>query len=169
MTPLWAALLAGPALASEDEVLLRSAGLWTGPVAVRQAARHIVTPALGGWASSRTERGLALGAELSIWRRNVEAAFYQHKKTSLQGGPLVGWGVSTRLMAAEWVAGPALALELGKVDRHRFTEGSVGLRLRSAFEIRFVGPVTARASLGALARGLNRWDFDATGGLGVAF
>lgn len=183
------ALLASLASAQTDEadeiepevppqpppVLLRSAGLAVGPVAVRQAARHAVTPALSGWYVDRSERGLMWGAEALAWRRDIRSSLYRHHKHSWLAAATVGGSLCTPWFATDLSAGPALVLESGGIsgvgnpEDYHFTELSAGLRVRNGFEVRFVGPVVARAQIGMLVRGLSRWDFDVSGGLGASW
>jgi hypothetical protein len=146
-----------------------SAGLEVGPVAVRQAARHVMTPETGAWGTVRWPEGWVGGGELGLWRRRVESSLYEHERIVSYGALLGGWGVSTRQLAVDWAVGPTGSLEIGSVGDHRFVQPAAGLRLRSAFEVRFIGAVVARASLGSSVWGVHRWDFDATGGLGVAW
>jgi hypothetical protein len=154
---------------AEQPPIQGSAGLGVGPVAVRQAARHVMAPSLGAWGTGRWPPGLVLGGELGLWRRRVESSLYEHERSVLSAAALAGWGVSTRQLAVDWAVGPTGSLELGRVEEHRFVQPGAGLRLRSAFEVRFIGAVVARAALGASVWGAARWDFDASGGLGVAW
>jgi hypothetical protein len=165
---LWA--LAALALAADEEPPMRgSAGLALGPVAVRQAARHVVTPSMGAWGTARLSRGWVLGGELALWRRHVESSLYEHDRSLVSAAALAGWAISTHQVAADWTLGPAGALERGRVGDHRFAQPAAGLRLRSTFEVRFIGAVVARATLGSWVWGPTHWDFDATGGLGVTW
>lgn len=147
-----------------------SAGVESGPVALDQAARHAVAPALGAWVDRRPARlGLAWGAEAAAYHRRVVSTAYTHQRTGAWAAPLVGFGVATSDLAVAWELGPGLAVEGGSVAGRGFLEVLPAVRIRSAFELRLAGRWVGRLTMGGLSRGLARWDFDAVLGAGVSW
>lgn len=164
-----AVVLATGAGAQEEAPLGSSAGVTVGVTAARLAARHALVPTVHGWVDLGLPRGWLLGGELGLRNRRVSTSFYTHQTMGMTASVLAGWGVQRPWFSGHVAAGVGGALEVGSIDGYSFVEPGLGVRLRSAYELRFGGPVVLRLSFGALARDVYRWDFDTLLGLGATW
>ena len=148
-----------------------SAGVSVGAASIRTAARHSVAPSLGGWVLHRN--GFAVGGEFATVARRASGELYTHRRREVTGAFLVGGGVDSGAFGVDWLAGPAGSLAWGRLKSDtidlRFVEPTAGIRLRNSLDMRPSESVVVRIGMGAMTRGLQRWDFDVLMGIGGAW
>lgn len=148
----------------------RFAGLSLGAFALQGPARHTLHPALGVWVST-TARPWGLTGELVATTRNHTNDTWSARTGLARASAVAELALGTRPMNFRLGAGLALSLTRGSLawedQQHAVTQLDAGLRVRTGLD----GPLGARLGwswqVSATSRGLTRWDYDTSLGLGV--